>query len=105
MISAAPVSVIGNNRVSAPSEIESALILGDVIHIQPELLNLWPFGNSGRAMQSVQMVRDLILEENLPCVSSHFPGLRCGHVVRENGAPHGRNYKTLSAVASVSSIV
>jgi glyoxylase-like metal-dependent hydrolase (beta-lactamase superfamily II) len=72
---------------------EKGLLLGDLVHAQPELVDdnergQWHFvshTDHDRAQAAVDHFRKRIADERLPVAGGHFPGLRWGHVVKENG--------------------
>jgi glyoxylase-like metal-dependent hydrolase (beta-lactamase superfamily II) len=70
---------------------ERGIILGDVAHTVPELLEAWPFSvaeDPVAADASLRWVRDLVAEEGIPCVGSHFVGMRWGRVHKDQGQYH-----------------
>lgn len=72
---------------------EKGLLLGDLVHAQPELVDdnargQWHFlshTDHERAHAAVERFRRRIFDERLPVAGGHFPGLRWGHVVSRDG--------------------
>lgn len=76
----------GSSALLLESEGERALFLGDIAHTIPELLHGWRFRthvDGERAGESLRAIRDFLVEEDLLCSGSHFPGLQWGRVVRD----------------------
>jgi glyoxylase-like metal-dependent hydrolase (beta-lactamase superfamily II) len=78
---------------------EKGLLLGDLVHSEPELYDdNWDFVNhndhdAGRA--SIEKIRKLILDEVIPFAAAHFTGMRWGRLTRHRvGDPLG--YEALS---------
>ncbi|UZF48231.1 MBL fold metallo-hydrolase [Rhodococcus rhodochrous] len=73
------------------SQGESGLLLGDLVHAQPELVDdnargQWNFishTDHDRAHAAVERFRKRLWDEKIPAAGGHFPGLRWGHVVRD----------------------
>lgn len=73
------------------SQGEQGLLLGDLVHAQPELVDdnergQWNFishVDHDRAHAAVERIRKRMWDEKIPAAGGHFPGLRWGHVVRE----------------------
>lgn len=64
---------------------ERGLLLGDIVHTQPELVRAWRFRtheDPARAVDQVVAIRSLLADEGIPCSGSHFPGLSWGRVER-----------------------
>ncbi|HVW45076.1 MAG TPA: MBL fold metallo-hydrolase, partial [Amycolatopsis sp.] len=62
---------------------ERGLLLGDIVHTQPELLYAWRFRTHDdpvRAVKQIVAIRSLLADEDIPCSGSHFPGLSWGKV-------------------------
>jgi glyoxylase-like metal-dependent hydrolase (beta-lactamase superfamily II) len=65
---------------------EKGLLLGDLVHSEPELYDdNWDFVNhvdhdAGRA--SIEKIRKLILDEVIPFAAAHFTGMRWGRLTR-----------------------
>ncbi|UZG59898.1 MBL fold metallo-hydrolase [Rhodococcus opacus] len=72
---------------------EKGLLLGDLVHAQPELVDdnergQWNFishTDHDRAHEAVDRFRKRMWDEKIPAAGGHFPGLRWGHVVTEGG--------------------
>ncbi|MFF0284037.1 MBL fold metallo-hydrolase [Rhodococcus aetherivorans] len=70
---------------------ERGLLLGDLVHAQPELVDdndrgQWNFishTDHDRAHAAVERFRKRMWDEKIPAAGGHFPGLRWGHVVRD----------------------
>jgi glyoxylase-like metal-dependent hydrolase (beta-lactamase superfamily II) len=77
---------------------EKGLLLGDLVHSEPELYDdNWDFVNhvdhdAGRA--SIEKIRKLILDEVIPFAAAHFTGMRWGHLTR-NRASDPLGYEAL----------
>ncbi len=76
------------------SDGEKGLLLGDLVHAQPELLDdnangQWHFlshTDHDKAHAAVEHFKRRIHDEQLPVAGGHFNGLRWGRVVSEGGA-------------------
>jgi len=73
---------------------EKGLLLGDLVHSEPELYDdNWDFVNhvdhdAGR--ESIEKIRKLILDEVIPFAAAHFTGMRWGRLTRNRvGDPLG----------------
>lgn len=80
----APGHTCGTVVFELSSDGERGLILGDLIHTEPELIHAWPFlvaDDMDQALASTRKIRDLLAREGVPCVGSHFAGMRWGKVV------------------------
>jgi glyoxylase-like metal-dependent hydrolase (beta-lactamase superfamily II) len=72
---------------------EKGLLLGDLVHAQPELVDdndrgQWNFishTDYDRAYAAVEHFRKRIWDEKLPVAGGHFNGLRWGRVVQDGG--------------------
>ncbi|MBB6407169.1 hypothetical protein [Arthrobacter sp. AZCC_0090] len=81
----------GTDAFIISSNGERGVLLGDIVHCQPELLYGWKFPvhtQAVSALQSVERMRDDLVEEQLPCSASHFTGMTWGRVVK-NGNGYG----------------
>ncbi|MDV7240554.1 MULTISPECIES: MBL fold metallo-hydrolase [Rhodococcus] len=85
----APGHTPGTVVFELSSSGERGLILGDLVHTIPEFLEVWPFlvaEDQAAARRSILAIRELACRDELPCVGSHFPGLRWGRISREGDA-------------------
>lgn len=72
---------------------EKGLLLGDLVHAQPELVDdnergQWAFishTDHDRAHAAVEHFRKRMWDEKIPAAGGHFPGLRWGRVVSDGG--------------------
>jgi glyoxylase-like metal-dependent hydrolase (beta-lactamase superfamily II) len=72
---------------------QKGLLVGDLVHAQPELVDdnergQWHFishTDDDRAYAAVEHFRKRICDESLAVAGGHFPGLRWGRVTRERG--------------------
>jgi len=79
----------GSAVLELSSDGEKGLMIGDLVHSQPELFeDRWDFLNHSdheAGMASIEKIRKLILDEDLPFAAAHFPGLRWGRLKTRNG--------------------
>jgi len=83
----------GQVVVELRSRDERGLLLGDLVHAQPELVDdndrgQWNFishTDHERAHAAVEHFRRRMWDEKIPAAGGHFPGLRWGHVVTSGG--------------------
>lgn len=81
----APGHTPGTVVFELASEGERGFIIGDLVHTIPELLDTWEFlvaHDQQMAEKSLREIRNLIVEDDIPCVGSHFTGMRWGRVRR-----------------------
>lgn len=70
---------------------EHGLLLGDLVHAQPELIDdnqqgRWNFQghiNEQDAIASVNRIRKRLFDERIPFAAAHFPGLRWARIVTD----------------------
>jgi glyoxylase-like metal-dependent hydrolase (beta-lactamase superfamily II) len=75
------------------SGAEKGLLLGDLVHAEPELVDdnergQWHFishTDHDRAHQAVEHFRKRMWDEKIPAAGGHFPGLRWGRVNTDKG--------------------
>lgn len=78
----------GSTVLRVESQGESALLIGDLAHSLPELIEGWAFiahHDPERAAISTRRIRDYLLETGIPFSAAHFPGLRWGRLVGVSG--------------------
>jgi hypothetical protein len=88
----------GTCALMLSSNGDRGMLLGDIVHSPPELLNVREFrirADPAAALSSVRKIRDLLVDEGIPCAAAHFPGLRWGRVVRMK---EGHEWVELSAL-------
>jgi glyoxylase-like metal-dependent hydrolase (beta-lactamase superfamily II) len=79
----------GETVLRLTSDGESGLFLGDTVHTAPELYadnarGQWNFcfhHDEEKALESLERIRKIVVDEALPVAGAHFPGLRWGRVV------------------------
>lgn len=92
----------GETVLEITSGGEKGLLLGDLIHAEPELIDddfrtKWNFAlhvKPEKALDSVEHFRKRIVDEKLPFAAAHFPGLRWSRIDR---GPSGLTWTILGA--------
>lgn len=79
----------GSSVLRLTSQGESGLLLGDLVHSEPELFEEnWDFirhHDHAAALASIERFRAMIQDENLPFAAAHFPGLHWGRLEKAKG--------------------
>jgi glyoxylase-like metal-dependent hydrolase (beta-lactamase superfamily II) len=83
----------GETAVEIVSAGEVGLLLGDVVHAQPELIDdepvkKWCFLNNhdqDAANAAVELIRRRVTDERITFAAAHFAGLRWARIEREHG--------------------
>jgi len=78
----------GSTVLLLESAGEKGLLLGDLVHSEPELYDdNWDFVNHidhDAGMASIEKIRKLILDEDIPFAAAHFTGMRWGRLTRNH---------------------
>jgi glyoxylase-like metal-dependent hydrolase (beta-lactamase superfamily II) len=85
----APGHTPGSTALVIESHGERGVVLGDIVHTIPELLEGKAFRmhtTTDQAVHSVLKMRDFVADNGLPCTFSHMPGLCWGRVERAGAA-------------------
>lgn len=80
----------GSTVIELTSNGESGLLIGDLVHTQPELVrDDWVFGvhnDPDKAMAAIERFRKMIYDKNLPFAAAHFPGMPWGKLSKGEGS-------------------
>jgi glyoxylase-like metal-dependent hydrolase (beta-lactamase superfamily II) len=81
----------GTTVLKLTSDGESALLIGDLAHTEPEFYDdNWDFAShtdSPKAMAAIERIRKRVYDEKLPFAAAHFPGMQFGRITTNgNGA-------------------
>ncbi|WP_196073462.1 MBL fold metallo-hydrolase [Nakamurella alba] len=84
----------GETVLRLTSAGESGLFLGDTVHTAPELYDenargQWNFcfhHDEAKALESLERIRRIVIDEGLPVAGAHFPGLQWGRVTGSAGS-------------------
>ncbi|MCU1480922.1 MAG: Glyoxylase, beta-lactamase superfamily [Subtercola sp.] len=79
----------GSSVLRLTSDGEQGMLLGDLVHSQPELVkDHWHFFahlDPEAAMDAIERVRKELVDTKMPFGAAHFPGLRWGRLSTESG--------------------
>lgn len=78
----------GTDAFVLESDGKQAMLLGDIVHFIPELLYSWRFPvhlDTDAALDSIAMVRSLLVESGMPFSAAHFTGMPWGRLTEQSG--------------------
>jgi glyoxylase-like metal-dependent hydrolase (beta-lactamase superfamily II) len=83
----------GETVLELVSNGERGLLLGDLVHAEPELIDenvggKWDFVahvERENALESVERFKKILVDQKLPFAGAHFPGLRWSRINRSDG--------------------
>jgi glyoxylase-like metal-dependent hydrolase (beta-lactamase superfamily II) len=89
----------GETVLELVSDGEHGLLLGDLVHAQPELIDdnargQWNFQghiNEPEAIASVHRFRKRLFDQRIPFAAAHFPGLRWARIVPDGARRRWEN--------------
>lgn len=79
----------GTDAFVLTSGTERGVLLGDIVHSQPEILYGWEYAlhaDPAAAVESVRKLREYIVADDLPFSAAHFTGMTWGRIVDPDGA-------------------
>ena len=90
----------GETVLRLTSDGESGLFLGDTVHTAPELYDdnvrgQWNFcfhHDESAALASLERIRKIVVDEQLPVAGAHFRGFRWGRVVATERRANGTRW-------------
>ncbi|CAN5206491.1 MBL fold metallo-hydrolase [soil metagenome] len=78
----------GSTVLRLTSQGEQGMLLGDLVHTQPELIeDRWDFLahiEHEQGMDSIERIRKELFDKNLPFAAAHFPGLQWGKIANDD---------------------
>jgi len=80
----------GSTVIEITSNGESGLLIGDLVHTQPEMVrDDWDFPvnrDPELARKAIDRFRKRIYDDNLPFAAAHFPGMAWGRLTKGQGS-------------------